>query len=121
MKKHIYILAGAVVIFLAGVIYISIYKGQESPKVENKPVVDVSTVYSMSEIADHNSRESCWTAVNGSAYDLTDWIDSHPGGQAAILNLCGTDSTAVFSDQHGGQPRPEEELASHKIGVLAEQ
>jgi cytochrome b involved in lipid metabolism len=75
---------------------------------------------SLAEVAKHNSANSCYTAVNGSVNDVTTWISQHPGGSQAILRLCGTDGSSAFTDQHGGQPQPEAELASFKIGPLAQ-
>lgn len=80
----------------------------------------VATSYTMAQVATHNSRTSCYTAISGSVYDLTTWISQHPGGQFAILGLCGKDGTSSFNDQHGGQARPESELASFKIGTLVQ-
>lgn len=74
--------------------------------------------YTMAEVATHNSKQSCWTVISGSVYDLTDWISAHPGGERAILGLCGIDGTAAFEGQHGGQARPASELAGFKIGAL---
>ncbi|MES2014693.1 MAG: cytochrome b5-like heme/steroid binding domain-containing protein [Patescibacteria group bacterium] len=74
--------------------------------------------YTLAEVAKHNSASSCYTAVNGSVYDLTRFIDQHPGGVQAIESLCGIDGTTAFLAQHGGQRRPENELASLKIGTL---
>jgi cytochrome b involved in lipid metabolism len=75
--------------------------------------------YTMAQVQAHNSASSCYTTINGAVYDLTQWIDEHPGGPQAILSLCGTDGTQAFENQHGGQARPEQELASLKIGTLA--
>ena len=80
----------------------------------------VSGTYTMANVAKHNSASSCWTTINGGVYDVTAWINQHPGGRQAILSLCGTDGSAAFNDQHGGQRRPESELASFKIGTLAQ-
>lgn len=66
----------------------------------------------------HNSSTSCWTVVNGSVYDLTKWINNHPGGEGAILSLCGKDGSEDFNEQHGGDGGPEKILASFKIGIL---
>lgn len=74
--------------------------------------------YAMSEVAVHKDASSCWTVVNGSVYDLTSWIGKHPGGSVVITLLCGRDGSSEFSDQHGGQRRPEQELAGFKIGTL---
>lgn len=74
--------------------------------------------YTMAQVAAHNNTASCYTAIGGSVYDLTGFINQHPGGAGAILSLCGKDGTAAFSAQHGGNPRPANELASLKIGTL---
>lgn len=73
----------------------------------------------MAQVAKHNSAASCYTTISGSVYDVTTWINQHPGGKQAILSLCGTDGTAAFTAQHAGQRRPATELASFKIGTLA--
>ena len=74
--------------------------------------------YTMAQVATHNSALSCWAAINGNVYDLTNWINQHPGGPGPILSLCGTDGSAAFNAQHGGQRRPESELANFLIGPL---
>lgn len=74
--------------------------------------------YTTAQVAQHSSSSSCWTAINGKVYDVTAWISQHPGGQQAILSLCGKDGSAAFNGQHGGQARPASELASFYIGVL---
>jgi cytochrome b involved in lipid metabolism len=76
--------------------------------------------YTMAQVATHNDASSCWSAIGGGVYDLTAWINQHPGGRAAILSLCGTDGTSAFEAQHGGERRPEAELASLKIGSLVQ-
>lgn len=75
--------------------------------------------YTLAQVQAHNSQASCYTTINGSVYDVTTWISRHPGGARAILSLCGKDGSSAFNDQHGGQRRPESELAGFKIGVLA--
>ena len=74
----------------------------------------------MAEVAKHNSAASCYTAISGSVYDLTAWVNQHPGGKEAILSLCGTDGTAAFKNQHGGQKKQEDTLATYKIGLLSQ-
>jgi cytochrome b involved in lipid metabolism len=76
--------------------------------------------YTMAKVAQHNSAVSCWAAINGNVYDLTNWINQHPGGPQRILNLCGTDATAAFNAQHGGQARPAQELAQFFLAPLAQ-
>lgn len=80
--------------------------------------IDVSTAYTLTEVAEHADANSCWTAIDGKVYDLTEWIPLHPGGSDKILALCGTDGSAAFTQQHSGQAKPAEELAMQLIGTL---
>ncbi len=79
----------------------------------------VSTGISSATVAQHSSRTSCWTSINGSVYDLTSWIPKHPGGEQAILQLCGTDGSAKFNGMHGGDKAKEKLLSGFKIGTFA--
>lgn len=75
--------------------------------------------YTMAQVKEANSKTKCWTVVNGNVYDLTSYISKHPGGIAQISSICGKDGTTAFTKQHGGKSKPEQTLASLKIGVLA--
>ena len=72
----------------------------------------------MAQVSSHGSRSSCWSAINGNVYDLTSWIPNHPGGEQAILSLCGIDGSGGFNGQHGGQKKPASMLVGFKIGAL---
>jgi cytochrome b involved in lipid metabolism len=93
---------------------------------ENKEPVTVKVVpdplegpYTMATVSTHNSATSCWTVINGNVYNLTSWINKHPGGKQAIMGTCGKDASSYFNAQHGGQQGPVSTLASFKIGVLS--
>ncbi|MDB5264846.1 MAG: conserved rane protein of unknown function [Parcubacteria group bacterium] len=79
----------------------------------------VTSGYTSVQVAAHADASSCWTTIGGKVYDLTLWVKQHPGGSRAILSLCGHDGTAAFEREHGGQARPEQELASFFIGNLS--
>jgi hypothetical protein len=74
--------------------------------------------YALADVAKNNSQASCWVAIEGMVYDLTNWIRLHPGGRAAILSLCGTDGTSSFRGAHGGQTRPTATLSGYLLGPL---
>ena len=78
----------------------------------------VDKTYSAAEVAKHVTGKSCWTIINSGVYDLTKWINQHPGGPAVIEAICGKNGTAAFNGQHLGQQRPENILASYKIGKI---
>ncbi len=76
-------------------------------------------IFTMVEVASHNSRASCYSAIRGNVYDLTSWIGNHPGGSSKILGLCGSDGTSIFEKQHGGSEQQEDTLAGFKVGTLS--
>lgn len=84
----------------------------------SQPTVSTSLEYTLAQVAVHAGLSSCWAAVNGGVYDLTTWISKHPGGEVAVLSICGKDGSAVFNAQHGGQVKQEQILATFKIGTL---
>lgn len=54
----------------------------------------------MDEVAKHNSKASCWVALYGKVYDLTEFMGEHPAGPAIILKYAGKDGTAAFDPLH---------------------
>lgn len=76
--------------------------------------------FTLSQIEAHKDASSCWTAINGSVYDLTSWIPKHPGGAEAILWLCGKDGTEAFNKQHGGSNKIAKVLGGFKVGLLTQ-
>lgn len=59
-----------------------------------------TTMPEAEEIVQHNSRTSCWIVISGQVYDVTDFLDSHPGGPGIILRYAGKDATAVYAPIH---------------------
>ncbi|KAH9976160.1 FMN-dependent dehydrogenase-domain-containing protein [Lactifluus volemus] len=51
-------------------------------------------------IAQHKSRESCWIIVHGNVYDVTEFLDEHPGGSKIILKYAGKDATQEYEPIH---------------------
>jgi cytochrome b involved in lipid metabolism len=76
--------------------------------------------YTLAQVQTHTTSKSCWAAINGNVYDLTTWISRHPGGAARILSICGKDGTPYFMGQHGSDPTAQAQLATFKIGTLAQ-
>ncbi len=83
-----------------------------------RPEVTTASAYTMAKVKENNSATSCWSVINGKVYDLTKWINSHPGGSSAIKGLCGIDGTSSFTAQHRGQGSPASTLAGYLLGPL---
>lgn len=46
----------------------------------------------------HNKPDDLWIIIDSYVYDLTDFLDSHPGGEAVLLmeDIAGQDATETF-------------------------
>jgi L-lactate dehydrogenase (cytochrome) len=59
-----------------------------------------SRLISMSEVAKHNTKEDLWVVIHNKVYDLTPFVDTHPGGIQPILSKAGKDATKAFDVIH---------------------
>ena len=71
-----------------------------------------------SEVKKHNSRDDCWSIVKGKVYNLTSYVQQHPGGIELISSICGIDGSAAFSNQHGSSAKPNNVLTGLLLGSL---
>ncbi|TPX30676.1 hypothetical protein SmJEL517_g05811 [Synchytrium microbalum] len=55
---------------------------------------------SLAELAKHNNEDSAWVAINGKVFDLTDFIDGHPGGKRILMGVIGKECTQQFVQFH---------------------
>jgi cytochrome b involved in lipid metabolism len=44
----------------------------------------------------HRSEQSCWVAINGHVYDVSKYLETHPGGIGKIMEYAGKDATTAF-------------------------
>lgn len=58
----------------------------------------MSKVYTFEQVAEHNTPEDAWLIVDGKIYDVTKFVEDHPGGDEIILDLAGQDGTEAFND-----------------------
>lgn len=73
--------------------------------------------YTADEVAEHNSVDDLWVIYNGEVYDVTKYVDEHPGGEEVIVDVAGGDATEAFDDI-GHSDEAREVLALLKIGKL---
>jgi len=55
---------------------------------------------STEELAQHNTKDDCWIAINGFVFDVTKFMALHPGGAKILLDYGGQDATQIFYDLH---------------------
>lgn len=82
------------------------------------PAAAATKSYTMAQVQKHRQASDCWTVINGSVYNLTKWVNRHPGGRDVIVRLCGRNGSAAFTGQHGSDGTAKSMLASYRLGKL---
>jgi len=118
-------LAAVFIAVIVGGVLLSNRHSPTSVTDSQAPAVASSTVstdvsYTAAQIAAHDTSKDCWASIDGNVYNLTDWIAQHPGGESAIVTICGKDGSSAFNGQHGRDPRAQSMLAGFRIGTLAQ-
>ncbi|CAH1174103.1 unnamed protein product [Phaedon cochleariae] len=87
-------------------------------------VEDTTTkVYTLEEVSKQNGKSekgTVWIIIKDNVYDVTDYLDEHPGGKETIMEFAGKDATKDFvAAGHSGDAKKE--LKSYKIGEIVEE
>ncbi|CAL9053239.1 unnamed protein product [Musa banksii] len=76
-----------------------------------------SKVYRFDEVSKHNVAKDCWLIISGKVYDVTPFLDEHPGGDEVLLAVTGKDATNDFEDiGHSNSAR--DMMAKYYIGQV---
>ena len=73
--------------------------------------------FTMAEVEKHASDDDTWIVIDGKVYDVTKFMDSHPGGPELITDNAGMDATDEFEDV-GHSLGARKQLQDYLIGEL---
>jgi len=73
--------------------------------------------YTLEEIRDHNLSKDTWLIIHDKVYDITTFLEEHPGGEEVLLEQGGTDATESFEDV-GHSTDAREMLEQYYLGEL---
>lgn len=80
--------------------------------------------YSLDEVKDHNKEDDLWTIYRGNIYDITHFVNSHPGGKSNILKCAGKDIEKVWKELgyefHLNSSDIIKTVKKNKVGSLVE-
>ncbi|CAH8359483.1 unnamed protein product [Eruca vesicaria subsp. sativa] len=76
-------------------------------------------VFTLGEVSKHSSNQDCWIVIDGKVvYDVTKFLDDHPGGDDVILTSTGKDATDDFEDV-GHSTTAKAMLDEYYVGDIA--
>ncbi|KAL7003658.1 Cytochrome b5 isoform E [Sarracenia purpurea var. burkii] len=74
-------------------------------------------VHLFEEVSKHNKTKDCWLIISGKVYDVTPFMDDHPGGDEVLLSATGKDATTDFEDV-GHSDSARELMEKYYIGEI---
>ncbi|ODM88837.1 Cytochrome b5 [Orchesella cincta] len=57
-----------------------------------------SKKFALKDVEKHTDKKSCWLVIHDNVYDVTKFLEEHPGGEEVLLEQAGKDATEHFED-----------------------
>src|ERR1700722_8601187 len=73
--------------------------------------------YTRAEVGQHNSPDDLWIIIDHQVYDVSEFLDAHPGGNVVLQEVAGKDATKDFYNLH--RQEVLRKYASLRIGTVA--
>ncbi|GAA5904352.1 hypothetical protein JCM5296_005264 [Sporobolomyces johnsonii] len=79
-------------------------------------------IYTREDVEAHTSPKDCWVIHNNKIYDVSGFLEDHPGGDDLVLQYAGKDITAVMADpvEHSHSDSAYNVLHEYQVGRLVE-
>jgi len=77
-------------------------------------------IYTVEDVAKHSSADSCWVTRAGKVYNVTPFLQDHPGGDDLILQYGGKDVENIMKDliEHEHSDSAYDMLEEYAIGKI---
>ncbi|KAG2177079.1 hypothetical protein INT43_007735 [Umbelopsis isabellina] len=56
--------------------------------------------YTLDEVREHRTQDDAWTVLNGKVYNMSAYVNFHPGGVKDVMRIAGRDGTKLFMMTH---------------------
>ncbi|KAL3371857.1 hypothetical protein AABB24_008409 [Solanum stoloniferum] len=79
--------------------------------------MDTERMFTLSQVAQHKSKQDCWIIIHGRVIDVTKFLEEHPGGEEVLIESAGKDATKEFEDI-GHSKAAKNYILKYQIGYL---
>lgn len=62
------------------------------------PTVPLFTLEEMKSKQDEAGDDACWLMIHGKVYEVSEFLDEHPGGPDIVTEYAGTDATDEYDN-----------------------
>ncbi|KAF3917957.1 hypothetical protein ABW20_dc0110492 [Dactylellina cionopaga] len=76
-----------------------------------------TTEYTYAQVTAGDSKENLLVIIDEKVYNVSKFVDEHPGGEEVLLDVAGQDGTEAFEDV-GHSDEAREILANYLVGTL---
>uniref|UniRef100_A0A182J039 Uncharacterized protein n=1 Tax=Anopheles atroparvus TaxID=41427 RepID=A0A182J039_ANOAO len=75
--------------------------------------------YSLADVASHNKPNDLWMIIHDKVYDVTKFLQEHPGGEEVLIEVAGKEASSEFDDV-GHSTDAKESMKKFLIGEVIE-
>lgn len=79
-----------------------------------------NTIFRLEEVKSKCDSKNTWIVIHNSVYNVTEFLNEHPGGEEVLLEQAGRDASEAFEDV-GHSSDARDMMKKYKIGELAEE
>lgn len=76
--------------------------------------------FTLAVVAEHNKPTDAWVVIHNKVYNVTNYLEDHPGGSAVLVEVAGKDATEDF-EEIGHSEEANQDLKQFYLGDLAEE
>lgn len=74
-----------------------------------------TATFTEADLAQHSKRGDLWIAIHGEVYNVSAFLEEHPGGEDVLMEQAGLDATEAFDDI-GHSEEAIERLSQYRVG-----
>lgn len=75
--------------------------------------------YTLKEVSEHKDNRSTWLVIHNNVYDVTPFLNEHPGGEEVLLEQAGKEASDHFEDV-GHSSDARDLMKKYQVGEIVD-